>query len=191
VILPYLPGSSETDVRNIRDTPTEDVAHSPGQAAVQQSPTPGPPGENDLFHEQIPDPWRVEIFAVMAAAPQHTFQVLTKRPGPMASLLNRSSFRDAVRDRAMGKVLRDPEWAWRWPLLNVWLGTSVEDQKWADVRIPKLLETPAAVRCVPLLRAAARPGRSDSPPDLERRADRLPPWRREAADGVVYAVCPS
>ncbi|MDQ2874402.1 MAG: phage Gp37/Gp68 family protein [Actinomycetota bacterium] len=41
-----------------------------------------------------------------------------------------------------------------WPLPNVWLGVSVEDQKWADIRIPALLETPAAVRflsCEPLL----------------------------------------
>jgi protein gp37 len=109
---------------------------------------------SDLFHEQIPDPWRADIFAVMAAARRHTFQVLTKRPGPMASLLSRPSFRDAVRDRAMGKAFRDPEWVWEWPLPNVWLGTSVESQKWADVRIPKLLETPAAVRflsCEPLL----------------------------------------
>jgi protein gp37 len=109
---------------------------------------------SDLFHEQIPNEWRVEIFAVMAAARRHTFQILTKRPGPMASLLSRPSFRDAVRDRAMGKVLRDPAWSWEWPLPNVWLGTSVEAQKWADVRIPALLRTPAAVRflsCEPLL----------------------------------------
>jgi protein gp37 len=109
---------------------------------------------SDVFHERIPNEWRVEIFAVMAAARRHTFQVLTKRPGPMASLLSRPSFRDAVRDRAMGKVFRDPEWNWEWPLPNVWLGTSVENQKWADVRIPKLLQTPAAVRflsCEPLL----------------------------------------
>jgi protein gp37 len=40
------------------------------------------------------------------------------------------------------------------PLSNVWLGTSVEDQRWADIRIPQLLLTPAAVRflsCEPLL----------------------------------------
>jgi protein gp37 len=145
---------------------------------------------SDLFHELIPDPWRVEIFAVMAAARRHTFQVLTKRPGPMASLLNRLSFRDAVRDRAMGKVLRDREWAWRWPLPNVWLGTSVENQKWADVRIPKLLDTPATVRflsCEPLL----------GPVDLTAlRASNgaLIDCLRgdvKTGDGVVYAACPS
>jgi protein gp37 len=44
----------------------------------------------------------------------------------------------------------------RWPLPNVWLGVSVEDQKRADERIPLLLQTPAAVRflsCEPLLEA--------------------------------------
>ncbi|MCD2115181.1 phage Gp37/Gp68 family protein, partial [Rhodococcus rhodochrous] len=35
-----------------------------------------------------------------------------------------------------------------WPLPNVWLGVSTENQKWADVRIPILLDTPAAVRFI-------------------------------------------
>lgn len=38
------------------------------------------------------------------------------------------------------------DWVWDDPRANVWIGTSVETQKWADVRIPTLLETPAAVR---------------------------------------------
>jgi protein gp37 len=101
---------------------------------------------SDVFHEQIPVEWKAEIFAVMAAARRHTFQVLTKRPGAMSSLLNQPGFQDAVRDRAVGKVRGCQPWDWQWPLPNVWLGTSVETQKWADVRIPKLLETPAAVR---------------------------------------------
>ena len=44
----------------------------------------------------------------------------------------------------------------RWPLPNVWLGVSVENQRWARIRIPALLDTPAAVRwlsCEPLLGA--------------------------------------
>jgi protein gp37 len=88
---------------------------------------------SDLFHPHVPIEFISRAFDVMEAAPQHTFQVLTKRPGRMASILRR--------------IRPDP-------VSNVWLGTSVESQKWARVRIPKLLETPAAIRflsCEPLL----------------------------------------
>lgn len=131
---------------------------------------------SDLFHADVPDEFIAEVFGVMAVAGRyrgHVFQVLTKRPGPLASLLNRSTFRDQVasaayrwaKDRVAAGVIADniyPEGRFEgarptlWPLPNVWLGTSVETQKWADVRIPKLLETPAAVRflsCEPLLGA--------------------------------------
>jgi protein gp37 len=74
----------------------------------------------------------------MRMAPQHTFQVLTKRPERMRELLTRAP-----------EMPRDV-------LPNVWLGVSVEDQETADERIPLLLRTPAAVRflsCEPLLGA--------------------------------------
>jgi protein gp37 len=87
---------------------------------------------SDLFHDGVPANYIDRVFNVMHQTPQHTYQILTKRPGRMASY---------IRDIMV-------------VLPNVWLGTSVESQKWADVRIPKLLETPAAVRflsCEPLL----------------------------------------
>lgn len=95
---------------------------------------------SDLFHDQVPDKYIAQVFAIMAAAPQHTFQVLTKRHGRMRSLLSSSAF-----VRRCAPI---------WPLPNVWLGVSVENQQWADIRIPALLDTPAAVRflsCEPLL----------------------------------------
>jgi protein gp37 len=107
---------------------------------------------SDLFHADVPTPWLADIFAVMAAAERHTFQVLTKRHGRMRSLLSDASFVDDVRSRALGKGLSVDRW--EWPLRNVWLGVSVENQQWADIRIPALLGTPAAVRflsCEPLL----------------------------------------
>ncbi|MFI2761355.1 DUF5131 family protein [Streptomyces echinatus] len=107
---------------------------------------------SDLFHDDVPTPWLANIFAVMAAAQKHTFQVLTKRHGRMRSLLNDEAFIQDVRGMAIGKGL--PAEAWTWPLPNVWLGVSVENQRWADIRIPALLQTPAAVRflsCEPLL----------------------------------------
>lgn len=124
---------------------------------------------SDLFHSDVPDEYIARVFAVMALAPQHTFQVLTKRPGRMRSLLSSDDFvrksATFARDLWNGNAgLREAAggWAWDttglrpkvWPLPNVWLGTSVESQKWADVRIPQLLQTPAAVRflsCEPLL----------------------------------------
>lgn len=103
---------------------------------------------SDLFHEKIPDRFIAEVFGVMAAAPRHAFQVLTKRHGRMRSLVASEGFREAV---YLSNNLDQGE---HWPLPNVWLGVSVEDQKWADIRIPALLDTPAAVRwlsCEPLL----------------------------------------
>ena len=115
---------------------------------------------SDLFHDNVPDDFIAQVFAVMALAPQHTFQVLTKRPGRMASLLTSENFVYAVDQYAIEPPLgrgtgNDPRvYPGNWPLPNVWLGTSVESQKWADVRVPQLLRTPAAVRwlsCEPLL----------------------------------------
>jgi protein gp37 len=106
---------------------------------------------SDLFHDQVPDWFIAEVFGVMARAPQHTFQLLTKRHGRMRSLLGGDGVRllDAVDNEMTAQALYD-----QWPVPNVWLGVSVEDQKRAELRIPALLDTPAAVRwlsCEPLL----------------------------------------
>lgn len=111
---------------------------------------------SDLFHADVPDEFIARVWAVMASAPRHTFQVLTKRHGRMRSLLSSEEFRLAVQ-RRIPHAGASPYVAayWKtWPLPNVWLGVSVEDQKRADLRIPALLDTPAAVRwlsCEPLL----------------------------------------
>lgn len=104
---------------------------------------------SDLFHDKVSDTYIAKVFAVMAAAPHHTFQVLTKRHGRMRSLLNNPTFFETVADywpefgpMPLGTDRR------LWPLPNVWLGVSAEDQKRADLRIPALLDTPAAVRFV-------------------------------------------
>jgi protein gp37 len=100
---------------------------------------------SDLFHEGIPEHVIADVWDVMRRTPQHTYQILTKRHGRMRSLINRWS-----------PITGSPPWVFTgpWPLPNVWLGCSVEDQKWAGIRIPALLDTPAAVRflsCEPLL----------------------------------------
>lgn len=107
---------------------------------------------SDLFHDDVPDEFITQVFAVMSLAHWHTFQVLTKRPRRMQALLNDQAWRHNVH-RFQSRFAHRALVA-SWPLPNVWLGTSVEDQKAADLRIPLLLETPAAVRflsCEPLL----------------------------------------
>ncbi|MGW5003194.1 phage Gp37/Gp68 family protein [Streptomyces hydrogenans] len=101
---------------------------------------------SDLFHADVDQSWITDIFAVIAAARRHTFQLLTKRHARMRHLLNDPTFVDHVRSRAHGKGL--PADAWQWPLPNLWLGVSVENQQWADIRIPALLDTPAAIRWI-------------------------------------------
>jgi protein gp37 len=105
---------------------------------------------SDLFHKDVPDEYIARVFAVMMAAPQHTFQLLTKRHARMRALLSSTAFKVAVAEAwAFGSDVPDsaPKPA-GWPLPNVWLGVSVEDQHWADIRIPALLDTPAAVRWI-------------------------------------------
>lgn len=85
---------------------------------------------SDLFHAKVPVAFIRDVFTVMAETPQHTYQVLTKRPGRVKKLAD----------------------GLPWPP-NVWLGTSVEEE---DVthRIDDLRATPAAVKflsCEPLI----------------------------------------
>lgn len=91
----------------------------------------------DLFHEAIPRKWLNDVFAIMAACPQHIFQVLTKRPEVMLEYIESDPL-------GYGQFVAPPVW----PLPNVWLGVSVEDQERADERIPTLLATPAATRFI-------------------------------------------
>lgn len=112
---------------------------------------------SDLFHESVPDEFIDKVFAVMALASQHIFQVLTKRPERMRIYMNSPD-----RNVCIQNVVDDME-SWdgnfipsdqsaplikEWPLPNVWLGTTVENQEAADERIPLLLQTPATVRWI-------------------------------------------
>jgi protein gp37 len=118
---------------------------------------------SDLFHENLPDVEIDQVFAVMALSVQHCMQVLTKRPDRMRSYCEDPATPLRVW-LAAGEIM-DPLWAlgvhgahWGgdtpWPLRNVWLGVSIEDQPAADGRVNDLLATPAAKRflsCEPLL----------------------------------------
>ncbi len=121
----------------------------------------------DLFADFVPD-WMIDrVFAAMALAPHHTFMLLTKRPERMRAYLSSRKTFDrvvmemlvlhqqtgcpTVKDRCeqaglpWTKPTSGHDW---WPLRNVWLGVTAEDQTRADERIPVLLETPAAKRFV-------------------------------------------
>jgi protein gp37 len=127
---------------------------------------------SDLFHARVPRQFLARVFAVMAATPQHTYQILTKRPERAARIL--TDLCACGSGHPPGEHFRSTmEWAATshsptyvpglehgnyhrsgWPLPNVWIGTSVENQKYADLRIPALMKTPAAVRflsCEPLI----------------------------------------
>lgn len=131
----------------------------------------------DLFHPDVPFSYIAAVFGIMAAASEHTFQVLTKRPERMAEFFewlaeevddtpaelfpnfmalsrqNRRAYWLASQAIARG-VRHHPVMLASlvdragWPLSNIWLGVTAENQARADERIPTLLQTPAAVRFV-------------------------------------------
>jgi len=118
---------------------------------------------SDLFHEAVPEIVIDRVFAVMALAPRHTFQILTKRPARMKAYcesLTVDRLADCSRLDAEGRPefgggrslrywARSPRFPdGPLPLSNVWLGVSAEDQEAADECIPLLLDTPAAVRFI-------------------------------------------
>lgn len=110
---------------------------------------------SDLFHELVPASYIARVFAIMGMATQHTFQVLTKRPDRMRLILagHGQEFRHSM-FRAVAEFGGGRYEPWNvWPLRNVWLGTSIENDRWTS-RADDLRLTPAAVRflsCEPLL----------------------------------------
>ena len=108
---------------------------------------------SDLAHARISD-WQIaKMFAVMAVAHRHQFQILTKRPCRLAKILSRSDFRKMMAQSTFfgedgnsgddtGDWLNDGA---PWPLPSLWIGTSIEsdDHCW---RADALRAMPAAVR---------------------------------------------
>lgn len=116
----------------------------------------------DLFHDDVPFEFIDRVFAVMALAKQHIFQVLTKRPERMRDYMLRLGSSAKLLDdaaRTLGYTFEfQGKYMVSWPISNIWLGVSIENQAAADERIPMLLETPAAVRWIsaePLLGAVS------------------------------------
>ena len=111
---------------------------------------------SDLFHPKVPFPFVAAVFGVMAATPNHTYQVLTKRPERAAEFFTWLGVDPVLQCVCAAKsegglVLGDVRSLW--PLPNVWVGTSVEDDRVVH-RIDALRGVPAAVRflsCEPLI----------------------------------------
>lgn len=105
---------------------------------------------SDLFHCGLADHEVDLVFAVMAMTPQHRYQVLTKRASRMRQWVSGMSL-PALDVAIVGALHALPGTRSAvpfWPLRNVWLGVSVEDQKRADERLPHLRDTPAALRWI-------------------------------------------
>jgi protein gp37 len=130
---------------------------------------------SDLFHDEVPSYFIDRVFEVMRRCPQHTFQVLTKRPQRM---------RDYALERSEPAACVHAPW---WPLPNVWLGVSIENRRFVH-RADLLRETPAAVRFIsaePLLGPLVPCGIGCYCfPDVERT---LRPWR-DGYDGPALAL---
>ena len=99
----------------------------------------------DLFHEDVTGMSIVNVFAVMAEAWQHKFLVLTKRQERMSDIINHPTIANDVWLNTSKGLDSEPA---VWPLPNVWLGVTAENQQRADERIPVLLDTQAAKRFV-------------------------------------------
>lgn len=121
---------------------------------------------SDLFHAQVPESFRAAVFAAMAACPQHTFIIATKRPGrdaipwTSAAEVNEASMGYRRRCQHHAKLAKNPWRSVPWPLPNVHVLVSAEDQAAWSKRVPALLEMPAAVKGVsaePLLAPIAWP----------------------------------
>lgn len=86
----------------------------------------------DVFDNEVPTAWRVDLLRLIEATPDVDWLLLTKRIGNVDRLLDEAA-------HLMPEVMK-------WPLPNVWLGATVVNQAEADRDIPKLLAVPARVR---------------------------------------------
>jgi protein gp37 len=92
---------------------------------------------SDIAHARVGDTDIARIFALMAVARQHQFQLLTKRPRRLAKLLAREDFRELMAQSMLfdDENGGDDVFDWLavnapWPLPNVWLGTSIESDEY-------------------------------------------------------------
>lgn len=132
----------------------------------------------DLFHEQVPFSLIDRVFMIMATAKQHTYILLTKRPERMLADIQN------IADQAEIPLsnLVPPE--------NVWLGVTAENQEMADMRIPVLLQIPAAVRFVSVEPMLGPVDVADHLPFKGREMDSYHgEWRNVDRKGIDWIIC--
>ncbi|MEG5087974.1 MULTISPECIES: DUF5131 family protein [unclassified Microcoleus] len=105
---------------------------------------------SDLFHKNVPFEFIDRVWEQMAQCTQHTFQVLTKRPERMLEY-----FQSFPESRIFVNEQNSMEG--EWPLTNVWLGTSTENQVFADQRVPVLLEIKRLLKNKPIVYLSMEP----------------------------------
>lgn len=161
----------------------------------------------DLFHPSVPDEWIDGVLSVIAMTPQHRYMILTKRPERMRAYFDggKDSYYRAIRimttlDMYQDELIDTPEYDYLlehrqdnascrishpdgWPLPNLALGVSVENQYTAEVRVPVLLETPAAKRFVSIEPALG-------PVDLRYLQPTDPPTEINALEGTHGVLRP-
>ena len=147
----------------------------------------------DLFHETISFESIDMLMAIITCSPQHTFQILTKRPERMLEYFTQDKrkliegWEDASYEIGISDKNGEPDGAAcyiynrsqdEWPLKNIWLGVTCENQQRTNERLPVLLKIPAAkkfISCEPLLGDIDFYKFSSSLP-----SDKNHPWRNEA-----------
>ncbi len=94
---------------------------------------------SDLFHKDVNAEFLIRVLNIIGNCKQHTFQILTKRPEQMLKVMNLYYQTTEMVPKKFRTMT---------PYSNLWPGTSVENQKWLDIRAPYLLQIPAAVRFI-------------------------------------------
>lgn len=132
---------------------------------------------SDWLDDEVPDEWLADLLKLIHDTPNLDWQLLTKRPENWESRIE-AALRCIEAQIDWDKPAPQPmeplrNWLADWfvlrkPPANIWIGTTVEDQKRADERIPHLLQIPAKVRflsCEPLLGSVSLRFECDDPYD--------------------------
>lgn len=95
----------------------------------------------DVFDNQVPTQWRIDMFNLIAATPDLDWLLLTKRIGNAKAMMDQVARHQPI---PMQRADTD-SMSWQ-PMENVWIGATITSQAEADRDIPKLLAVPARVR---------------------------------------------
>ena len=140
----------------------------------------------DVFDNEVPPEWRADLFRLIEATPHLDWLLLTKRIGNAQRLIEQALI-------SMGDPATDVMGGWPWP--NVWLGATVVNQEEADRDIPKLLDTPAAVRFVSIepmlgdIRLGSFLQRSPSQAFVDGRVTPdMPAWTRIGSTAIDWVI---